>query len=279
MEFHISRQVRDRYQFDQGLFAYTGNVIFANFHAARLFAQKINQQRDLATFPEQAVRPGQINALGLVDEILHHVIALYRRDLNPRAFNRALGWLEESLGRSELDRTLERFAAEFPPIAVYRGETTMAEYLRGTTDGIPNREALLEEMLLLWVENRNPACGPFQELFDDSTLSSETTYVRLMTSLHRFFATQPPYGPERLNLVDLLRSPALAVPYSLTGQLEFIRERWTEVLGGYLYRLLSSLDLVKEEEKQAFLGPGPTQIPVYDQAAMDAAAAAGGEVE
>ena len=39
MEFHISRQARDRYQFDQTLFEYTGNVIIANFHAARLFAQ------------------------------------------------------------------------------------------------------------------------------------------------------------------------------------------------------------------------------------------------
>ena len=50
MEFHISRQTRDRYSFDHSLYAYSGNVIFANFHAARLFAQKINQTRDLANF-------------------------------------------------------------------------------------------------------------------------------------------------------------------------------------------------------------------------------------
>ncbi len=56
MEFHVSRQSRDRYQFDQGLFNYTGNVIFANFHASRLFAQKINQKKDLANFPERAVK-------------------------------------------------------------------------------------------------------------------------------------------------------------------------------------------------------------------------------
>jgi len=51
MEFHISRRARDKYQFDETLFAYDGNVIFANFHAARKFVQKINGQRDLASFP------------------------------------------------------------------------------------------------------------------------------------------------------------------------------------------------------------------------------------
>jgi hypothetical protein len=42
MEFHIPRRARDRYQFGQSLFALTGNVVFANFYAARVFAQKMN---------------------------------------------------------------------------------------------------------------------------------------------------------------------------------------------------------------------------------------------
>ena len=74
MEFHISRLARDRYQFDQSLFALNGNVVFANFHAARVFAQKLNERRDLIAFPEQAVQSGQINAMGIIDEILHMVM-------------------------------------------------------------------------------------------------------------------------------------------------------------------------------------------------------------
>jgi hypothetical protein len=74
MEFHISRRARDFYQFDQSLFALSGNVIFADFFAVRIFAQKINQRRDLIHFPEQAIRAGQLNAMGLIDEILHYVI-------------------------------------------------------------------------------------------------------------------------------------------------------------------------------------------------------------
>jgi hypothetical protein len=46
MEFHVARSARDRYHFDESLFQFSGNVIFANFHAARVFAQKMNQKRD-----------------------------------------------------------------------------------------------------------------------------------------------------------------------------------------------------------------------------------------
>ena len=61
-EFHVARQSRDKYQFDQSLFTLKGNVIFANFRAARVFAQKMNAKRDLVTYPEHTVRAGQINA-------------------------------------------------------------------------------------------------------------------------------------------------------------------------------------------------------------------------
>src|SRR5512138_3115485 len=100
-EFHISRQARDRYQFDQSLFGLQGNAIFANFHASRQFAQKMNQARDLVNFPERAVRAGQINAMGLIDEILHHVSGLYRKERNSQAMVLALAWLEEHLGKGE----------------------------------------------------------------------------------------------------------------------------------------------------------------------------------
>ena len=60
MEFHISRQARDFYQFDETLFSISGNVIFANFHATRVFSQKINDKRDLVNFPERALKAGQL---------------------------------------------------------------------------------------------------------------------------------------------------------------------------------------------------------------------------
>ncbi|KPJ58066.1 MAG: alpha-amylase, partial [Planctomycetes bacterium DG_23] len=264
-EFHISRKTRDHYQFSQTLFATNGNVIFANFRAALVFAQKMNDKRDLVRFPEQAVKAGQINAMGLIDEIFHYIVAQYRDQKNPEAMAKALVWLEARLGKDVVDKALHTFTDAFPPIRVYRREIRADEYLAGDTDGIPNRQILLEELLMLWLENLNPAFAPYLELFDDAELKKETSYVAVLTELHAFFETQPPFGPDNQNQVDMLRSPSTAVPHSLSGQLEYILMRWGPLLGKYLYRLLTSLDLIKEEEKPVFFGPGPSLVPAYDK--------------
>jgi glycosidase len=262
MEFHVSRMARDRFQFDDTLFSLSGNVLFSNFHAARALAQKMNEKRDLIHFPEQAVKAGQIHTLGLIDEILHYLADLYREQTNPAAMRQSLDWLEARLGKRTVDDTLRRFVEEFPPVAVYKGEVDSATYLDGSTDGIPHRQLVLEEMLLLWLANTNPAFSPFLELFDDAALETETGYRQVMTGLHEFFETQPRFGPDNQNLVDVLRSPALVVPHSLSGQLAFILDKWGYLLGKHLYRLLRGLDLIKEEERPQFAG-GPGVVQVY----------------
>ena len=262
MEFHVSRWARDHYDFDESLFSLSGNVVFANFHAARLFAQKMNDKRDLVSFPEQAVKAGQINAMGLLDEIFHFTVGLYREQRNPLAMSKALDWLYAQLASEAVDAALLRFADEFPPLAVYRRQISLDAYLEGETGSVPNRQILLEEMLMLWLANANPAFSTFRELFDDAVLAKETAYPQILTSLYEFFETQPPYGTDNQNLIDVLRAPALAHPHSLTEQLEYMRRRWGLLLGGYVYRLLSSLDLIQEEEKAIFVGPGPALV--YD---------------
>jgi glycosidase len=262
MEFHVSRRARDLYHFDQSLFSLSGSVLLANLHGARVFAHKMNERRDLINYPEQAVRAGQINALGLIDEILHYVIDLYRQQRNPAVMHKALDWLDERLGREAVDETLRHFADAFPPLAVYRREVALDVYLEGETDGVPHRQWVLEELLLLWLTNANPATVPFLELFDDTDLERETAYRSLLSQLHLFLDQQPPFGPEEQNLIDMLRDPAIAVPHSLAGQLEYIRERWGYLLGRHLYRLLRSLDMIREEERPTFGGPGPAVV--YD---------------
>src|SRR3990172_1874194 len=113
-EFHVSRLSRDRYAFDQSLFTFNGNVVFANFHAARMFAEKMNQKRDLVNFPERAVKAGQINAMGLLDEILHVVVARYREQKVPTVMTQALAWLEKDLTPQQINAALLAFTLEFP---------------------------------------------------------------------------------------------------------------------------------------------------------------------
>src|SRR4030066_235992 len=101
------------------LFALTRNVISPNFHTARLFAQRMNEKRDLISFPEQAVKAGQINAMGLIDEILHYVIGLYRQQRNSQVMAEALDWLQRNLGQEAVDKAPQRFTEGFPALAVY----------------------------------------------------------------------------------------------------------------------------------------------------------------
>ena len=274
-EFHVSRQARDRYRFDETLFALDGNVILANFYAARVLAQQMNEQRDLGHFPERAVQAGQINALGLIDEILHFVVAAYREQQGVDVLSKALGWLDRELGVEAVDAVLARFVEEFPPVAVYRREVDPVDYLAGETAGEPNRQIVLEELLMLWLTNVNQALLPFRELFDDERLERETDYRQVVAGLRTFFEAQPAFGPKHQPLVEMLRDPAVAVPHSLSGQLEYIREQWGYLLGRHFYRLLSSLDLLREEEKTARLGAGPgdhgpAQVVDYRALALEA---------
>jgi len=264
MEFHVSRKARGKYQFEDQLFTATGSVVFADFHGARLFAQKMNEKRDLANHPEQAVKAGQINAMGLIDEILHIVIAHYRKQVKPQVFREALDWLLNKHGEEPIEKALLKFLDEFPPLEVYKGKIAPQLYLQGLTAGVSNRELVLEEMLLLWLANLNPAFSPFLELFDDEALEKETAYLSIVQSLHEFFESQPKFGAG-FNLIDFLRRPAKSSPFSLEEQLQFMRLKWGILIEDLLYRLLTSFDLIKEETKAIFFGPPLLEAPSFWQ--------------
>jgi len=262
-EFHVSREAREKFDFDQKLFSFEGNVIFTNFLAAREFTQKINQTRDLVNFPEQAVSAGEINAIGLIDEILHLIISLYRKRAQPKAIKEAYENLEETFGEEKLHEALVTFTEEFPPVTVFQGKISPEAYLDSTTEGTPNTYIALEEMLMLWITNRNPAVSNFSELFDDGELSQTIKYRQMIDTIREYFKDQPKFGPDNQDLISMLRSPAEEEPYSLPGQLEYIRRKWGSLIGDYLYRLLNSIDLIQEETKAVFAGPGPTHVPSF----------------
>ena len=131
-----------------------------------------------------------------------------------------------------------KFADEFPTNDVFSKVKTFKSYLSNDTDGVPNREIIVEELILLWLENQNPAFKPFQELFDDKDLSKNTKYLSIMDGLKQYFDSKPPFGSDNQNLIDLLRMPAIVEPNSPQKQLEYIRDNWGEFLGDFLKNIL-----------------------------------------
>ncbi|HTY11599.1 MAG TPA: alpha-amylase family glycosyl hydrolase [Bacteroidota bacterium] len=264
-EFHILGDVREKYQFDESLFSVNGNVIFPNFHAARVFAKKMNDARDLVRFPEQGVKAGQLNALGLIDEIFHYILRVYEETVNPGVFGRAQDHLVSHLGKDEVQSTIDSFVGLFPPLDVYKKKSRVAEYVNGTTAGRANRQIALEELILLYLTNFNPAAAKFNELFSDKALCAKTKYPALITALEQFFKTEKTFGPEHQFIFDLLRAPMLAHPDSLEAQLGYIKTQWGMLLSAkFLDRILGGLDLLQEENKIVFGGGGVAFVPAYD---------------
>jgi glycosidase len=266
-ELHLLREARARYHVDGSLFQLSGNAILPNPPAVRDLAAAMTAERRAAGHAEPFVAPGSLDAMGLIDEVLHAVVAIYRETEDPEAIDDALDHLDEVVGAAAVDGVLLRFTTDFPPLAVHRGELTPETYLARETAGTPNREIALEELVACWLENANPAFAPCRELFDDRGLAATTAYRAVIDELGRHFAAHAPFGPDRQDLLTMLRAPALAEPASLAGQLRWIRTRWGAFLaahlgdrfGPLLDRIVRGLDVATEEERARWMRfhPGP----------------------
>jgi glycosidase len=262
MEFHISRSARERYQFAESLFSLTGNVVFANLVGCREFAHRMNKVREAEKHPEQAVHAGQLYAMGLIDEASHLLIARYREQFDPQVMTSALDWFSAQVGADSLQKMLLTFVEQFPGVSVMRGEETARQWLAGESDGTSHRAAALEELLLLWTANRNEAFQPFEELFAEKSLTEKTVYRQVTQQFPEYFATRPLIplpGSKPVNLLELLRAPAVGSPRSLSEQLKLIRTIWKPLLSEGLEHLLAiAAEILHEEELAIWMQFNPS---------------------
>jgi glycosidase len=248
MEFHIARSIRERLNLDDVLFSFTGNVVFANVAAARRLAQDLKALPGAEPDTATEMNAGALFAVGLIDELSHALVARYRKEQDPAVMSAAVRWMGTQVTPKESERLLLAFVRQFPTVDVYRGTLTAEQWLKGSSEGRPNREIAFEEMLLLWLANSNPAFAPFKRLFDDALLKQDTAYTGATKALPDFFAARPKIAKSLGSLLDALRAPMLASPDSLTGQLDYISETWSEFVGEDLKRVLLAIDVLREEE-------------------------------
>ncbi len=251
--FHVRKAAREELRLEDALFSIRGDVVLADVQAAHRLAETLNARRTAARADQlqaslqPSLQPSQLHAMGLIHEVYHAIVARYRATAAGDPFGVLVRRLRETHG-DDLGRTLRVFIGAFPPPAVFRGELTADAWLGGATGGISNEEWAIEELLLAWLGNENPAYAPIAELVSDDELRRTTPYLSVLTSLRGALDDQPRFGPDAQNLVDMLLAPIRHAPGSIVGQLEFMREKWGLDVA-LLQRLLLAGDLVKEAGK------------------------------
>jgi glycosidase len=245
-DFHPSRKARDTFGLDDALFTLRGNVIMGDMRTAQLVAAKLNEAPR-----KKPISPAELYALGILHEVFHFIIESYRKTQNPEVFAKCENALQGKFAPSEINSFLAKFSDLFPPLSVYNNKESLNHYLAGQVEGMPNRHAAMQELMLIWIENQNPALKPFIELIGDHDLKSTKHYAGVTTSVDHFFDTQPPFANEKEPLVKMLLKPIKKSPNSIMGQLEFIRVHWEKYLAGHpLFRqLLLATDFIREESK------------------------------
>ncbi|MBK9207398.1 MAG: hypothetical protein IPL71_03455 [Anaerolineales bacterium] len=264
----ITRASRLKYNFSVDFFRPDGHVIFSDLAAARAFATQMSALR-----PEP-VSATDLYALSLLDEA-YHILFKHFYSRYTGVMGRAMGLLQSSLG-SKYDLTLSKFTEEFPPLSVFRGETTAGVYLSTKAPVSVISDAVcaqpIEEMLLVNNSNNNPALNRYKDLFDESVMKG-SAYKEFLQSLLTFYSRQPGFGSGEAGLgetlTELLQAPIKASPDSLEGQLRFIIEKWGYLLGEtFSIHVLRGLDYLREDIIRTGHGPidsqkAETHVPTF----------------
>ncbi len=255
-EFHVSAKIRRECNFTSPMYSSTGNVILADLKNVRAFAVKYNEY--LAKHDKVQISAGMLNAMGLLDEIFHFASMMYRKTKYANAETHLIQKLENTFGKEKLDKLLIDFTKEFPPVEVYQGKLTGEQYLaqtcidQGTGIERSNREATVEEMIMLHLANENPAFKPFKDLFDDTLLCQNELYDKVWTEIKAFYKELPFWGAYNHDLITFLKEPVQYSPDNIQEQLDYVRTHWSDLLvelESWSKRLLFGIDVLSEEWK------------------------------
>lgn len=265
-QFHIRKEFRTTYDPNCTQIGVSSRPsMFSGIRTPSLLAYEINRKHDIAANPECAVSAGELAAISLLDEIYFYLIELYREQYGEEIMQTAANEIKQRIGTPALQKLITRFAESHPVQSVFQNSISLSEYL--ASNPIPQTpeetgfDCTFKELILVYLEDANPAMKNYRELFSVDELRREHGFDSFTKSLHEVFGELPEFGPDNEFLIDMLRAPAIHHPNSLFDQLAYIRTRWGSILGSLLDRLLRTLDKLSEELKaRGFVGGGSRDV-------------------
>jgi len=208
------------------------------------------------------VKASNLLLYALLNKVSRFLLDEYLDDRFPTLEEQILCSLKLNYEAEPLADVLHLFVEIFPGARLLerRAESASA-FLAGDDPRGSRKRRITRELLLLMISGENPALEEFRELFDDELLGTSTPYREVTTALDTSLKQAPPYHPFDLPILELLRAPFRACPSSLEDQLEFIRTYWISVLPPeMLEEILSTFDIVREEDRVRGDGPGPPRV-------------------
>jgi len=238
----LLQKAKDQYQIQKKYINKEGRLFFEDQIELRSFILKLNEEQDLIYNRNKAATAGELNAIQIITSLTGKIINRYSTELNKDVTAKAYQFLTDELGKHDIENLVRNFKTEF---------VTSSE------------SENLNELLLIWLINQNKAFGKYKTLFDDDQLKVESKYPVHFVLLKKFFKVQIPVY-KNFDLISFLLQPMIKFPNSIFDQLNFIKNHWKDLIDNDLFLLLQGIDLLKEENKIHFTGPGPTQIHQFD---------------
>ncbi len=252
LELHVNNDSRRNFQLEKFKFSETGKLIVNDSYRIQEITEQINSIKKGQGELEKFYKSSDLNALALIERINHYLIKRYLMESDNLAFSSTLALLNKNYSKEQIDNVFIKYNSHFSSI-------TRLD-LESTVDSVPLRELFLEEIILLKICNNNQAARPYKDLFDDSPLVQDSKYTPVFYTILEHFDETPSFGPQKSNLIKMLMEPSQRHPDSLQAQIEYMKEKWPVLTDQFLLMLLRGIDMISEENKVFFSGPGPTAV-------------------
>ena len=232
---------------------------------ARRLAARLNRQEPP---PVAAVQPGLLHLYSILNRVFRYLIGQYCGLQQPMVLAKLIAEAGYPSFSGDAAQALSRFMELFPSKQMVLGLETQQQFLAVDDAAHGRRESLAAELLLLLLNDENRALDGFRQLFDDTELAASSPYLAVTGELDRRLAKAPPFEPIGMPLPELLRAPVKASPFSLTGQIAYIREHWASILPQELVsELVTAMDIVSQEGRSFFGGgAGEPQVLKFGKA-------------
>lgn len=213
--------------------------------------------------PPSPFSAGEISAIGLIGQINLGLIDLYLSEFSPFVFDNLDALLVSQFSSDDSNVIITAFLNSFPTSSVYKNQAAITNYLFSPAGNKSKRHSLYKSILQILLAEANPVIRSGNRLFTSPELRASPLYNPFLSLVEANFSEHPDLYSAGTSLLGFLRAPANAHPYSISGQLNYIRKNWISHLGeSFLTDLLRALDHINEELKPSLTGPGESENPL-----------------